>query len=161
MRLLGAALVLLGGGLFYRRRRGRELEALALGEALYGDLAALSYRVCVLRQPLPEIVRGLSESGAWEAMWGPLLTALEAGEEGPGTCWQRAAEALPPALEALLAPLGPLLSAGGARLDRAAEAVREDLAAFLRAERQRQAQQGRLTGAVCLAGSCLLILVLL
>ena len=40
-------------------------------------------------------------------------------------------------------------------------AARDALAEFLRQERQRQAQQGRLTAGVCLAGSCFLILMLL
>ena len=37
----------------------------------------------------------------------------------------------------------------------------EELAAYLRAERVKQAQEGRLTAGLCLAGACLLILVLI
>ncbi len=161
MKILGAVLVLLSSGLVYRRRRGWETEELRLGEALYGDLAVLGYRICVLRQPLPELLSGhLADSAAWDGLWGPLLRALETGEEGAPACWRQAAEALPPRLGTYLAPLGPLLAVGGERLDRAVEETREELAGFLRDERQRQAQQGRLTAAVCLSGAGLLILLL-
>lgn len=161
MRLLGAALVLLSGVIAYRRRRDGETEALRLGEALYGDLAVLGYRICVLRQPVPEILEDcLRPSAAWEALWGPLARALEDREGRLPDCWRRAVEALPPRLAQYLSPMGPLLGVGGERLDRAVEETREELAGFLRAERLRQAQQGRLTAALCLSGACLLILVL-
>ena len=162
MKLIGALLVLLSGALACRRRREEELTALRLGEALYADLGTLGYRICALRQVLPEILAGpLASSAAWDGLWGPLSRDLERGEEDPAACWRRAAEALPERLAAVLSPLGPLLSAGGERLDRAVEAARGSLADFLRLERQRQAQQGRLTAGVCLAGACLLILMLL
>lgn len=162
MKLLGALLVLLSGALACRRRREEELTALRLGEALYADLAVLGCRICALRQVLPEILReGLASSAAWDGLWQPLLRDLERREEDLAACWRRAVAALPERLGAILFPLGPLLSAGGERLDRAVEAARDALAEFLRQERQRQAQQGRLTAGVCLAGSCFLILMLL
>ena len=65
------------------------------------------------------------------------------------------------ALGTVLAPLGPLLPAGGERLAAAIEETREELAGFLRAETARQASRGRVTAALCLSGACLLILVLI
>jgi len=43
----------------------------------------------------------------------------------------------------------------------AIEETREELTRFLRAEQVRQAEQGRITAALCLSGACLLILVLM
>ena len=67
----------------------------------------------------------------------------------------------PSALDAMLAPLGPLLPEGGEPLERAVEETREELTGFAGEERARQAAAGRLTAAVCLSGACLAILVLM
>ena len=50
---------------------------------------------------------------------------------------------------------------GGERLAEAIEETREELTRFLRAERERQAAEGRVTAALCLSGASLLILVLI
>ena len=63
-------------------------------------------------------------------------------------------------MERYLAPLGPLLPAGGERLAAAIEETREELAGFLRAETARQASRGRVTAALCLSGACLLMMML-
>lgn len=70
-------------------------------------------------------------------------------------------EALPVPLGSILAPMGPLLPAGGERLGAAIDETREELTRFLQTEEERQGQAGRLTAGVCLSGACLLILVLI
>lgn len=162
MRFAGAVLILSGGWLCagLRRREGRRL--LALCEALTGDLAVLAWRVCVCREPVPRIIEtALWESGAADRLWRPLHGALAAGERSLPECWRGAAAQLGEPLDRMLEPLGPLLPVGGDRLDRAVEETREELTGFLRAERARQAQDGRIAAALCLSGASLLVLVLM
>ena len=52
-------------------------------------------------------------------------------------------------------------AAGDETFSRAVEETREELTGYLRAETARQASQGRITMALCLAGAGLVILVLL
>lgn len=161
MRGLGAALILLGSGMAWVLHRREATLALRLGEVLTGDLAVLRYHVCTCRDPLPEILRlHLAEGPGAECFWGPLLDKL--GAERPlEACWAEAAGALPPPLDRVLTPIGPLLAAGGGLTGRAIEEAREELAGFTRAEHIRQVQSGRLSAALCLSGACLLILVLI
>ena len=148
-----------GGWCLLRRQEGREV--LALARALLDDLAVLGYRVRVCRMPLPELLEELDGPGA-EKLWTPLLERLRRadGDTLP-QCWAEAAAGLPEPLERIMAPLGDLLSVGGARLDRAVEETREELTGFLREETARQAEQGRIHAALCLSGTCLAVLVLL
>lgn len=163
MRILGALLVLAGAGGFCLRRRQEDLLPVRLGRALLGDLAVLRCRICLGRSPLPQILEEDLRSGLgarW--LWIPLKEALaQPGDGGLPGCWAGAVRTLPGHLAALLAPLGPLLPQGGERLGEAIEETREELAGFLRAETARQADRGRVTAALCLAGACLVILVLL
>ena len=155
MRWLGALLVLAGAGGGFVLVRQQSLLPMRLAQALLVDLGVLSGRICWARKPL---AAGL---GA-RFLWGPLLTLLEQerGHSLPD-CWARAADSMPPPLNSLLAPLGPLLPAGGPALARAIEETREELTGFLREERARQAAEGRLAAALCLSGACFLILVLM
>ena len=163
MRVLGALLILSGAAGACLLLRREQLLPLRLGRALLGDLAVLSYQIRVCRAPLPEILEGpLSRGPGAQRLWGPLLERLEAeGEQGIADCWSRAVRPLPPPLGKLLAPLGPLLPAGGEPLSAAIEETREELTRFLREETVRQAAQSRITTALCLAGACLVILVLI
>ena len=95
------------------------------------------------------------------ALWGPLLVLLGEETESLPVCWGRVCRGLPAPLDAMLAPLGPLLPGGGKTLERAIEETREELTGFAGEERLRQAAAGRLTAAVCLSGACLGILVLM
>jgi len=54
-----------------------------------------------------------------------------------------------------------MVPAGGACLSAAIEETREELTGFLREETARQAARSRITTALCLAGACLVILVLI
>ena len=160
-KLAGAALLFCGAGgwCLLRRRAGREV--LALARALLEDLAVLGHRIRLCRTPLPELLEELDGPGA-DRFWRPLLERLERAEgETLGQCWTAAAAELPEALERIMAPLGALLSVGGARLDEAVEETREELTGFLREETARQADQGRIHAALCLSGTCLAVLVLL
>lgn len=163
MRWLGALLVLAGAGGGWLLTRRESLGPQRLARALLVDLGVLADGVCCLRRPLPDILReDLREGEGAVWLWRPLLAALE-GETGrslPG-CWAGAAGALPAPLDGMLAPLGPLLPAGGEALRRAIEETREELTGFWREERARQAASARLTAAVWLSGACLLILVLI
>ena len=158
MRAMGTVLVLLGAAGAYLLRRRQELRPLQVGQALLGDLAVLRFAICVRRMPLPRVL------GENLSLWGPLLAKLRENR-GQGVllycCWDSTVVALPGELPRILAPLGPLLPAGGERLGAAIDETREELAAYLRAERVKQAQEGRLTAGLCLAGACLLILVLI
>ena len=155
MRALGAALVLLGAAGGYLLRRREQLLPVRLGRAV------LDYQIRFRRRPLPALLAGMEGLGArW--LWQPLAEALERQEtEGLPGCWARAAAGLPPPLDRYLAPLGPMVPAGGACLSAAIEETREELTGFLREEAARQAQQGRVTAALCLSGATLLILVLI
>lgn len=162
MKLLGAALLLGSAGAwsFLRRLEGQLL--LRLGRALLEDLAVFRYHVRVCRTPLPELLEEVLDGGPGaDRLWRPLGAIL--GEKGGDLpwCWRMAVRPLPPPLGKLLAPLGPLLPAGGDPLAAAIEETREELTGFLREEAARQAQQGRVTAALCLSGATLLILVLI
>ena len=161
MRGTGALLILLGSAMAWVLHRRETTRAMRIGEALLGDLAVLRYHVCVCRDPLPEIL-GTQLCGGLgaEHFWGPLLDRLE--EEKPlALCWAEAAGALPAPLDRMLAPVGPMLAAGGGLAERSIEETREELTRFIRAEHIRQVQSGRLSAALCLSGACLLILVLI
>ena len=163
MKITGAVLLLLGalGYCLLRRREG--MLPLRLGRALLRDLALLHSHVCLRRTPLPQILEEVLTAGlgaVW--LWEPLANGLRAMEESSlPQCWTQAVQALPSSLGGLLAPLGPLLPQGGERLGEAIEETREELARFLREETARQADQRRVTAGLCLAGVCLVILVLL
>ena len=163
MKALGALLVLWGAGYLYCLRRRESLLPVRIGQAVLTDLAVLRYQVCVCRRPLPEICAAfLTEGLGSQYLWAPLGRRLaEPGEYTLAECWAGAASNLPPPLDRQLAPLGPLLCAGGDRLAAAIEETREEMTRFLRAEAVRQAEQRRVTAAVCLAGACLVILVLI
>lgn len=161
MKLLGALLLLGSAGAwsFLRRREGQ--LPLRLGRALLEDLAVLRYHVQVCRTPLPELLEEvLAEGPGADRLWRPLGSFLEEGDALP-RCWSRAVRTLPPPLGKLLAPLGPLLPAGGEALAAAIEETREELTRFLWEETARQAAQSRITTALCLAGASLTILVLI
>ena len=163
MRALGAALVLWGAGRLYCIRRRESTLPLRVGQAVLADLAVLRYQVCVCRRPLPEIC-GLFPPDSLGALllWEPLGRCLgETAEMTLPDCWAKALAGLPPPLAGYLAPLGPLLAAGGERLAAAIEETREEMTRYLRSETARQAEQGRVTAALCLSGACLLILVLM
>ena len=139
MKLLGALLLLGSAGAWSLLRRREGQLPLRLGRALLEDLAVFRYHVQVCRTPLPELLEEVTLP----------------------RCWSRAVRTLPPPLGKLLAPLGPLLPAGGETLAAAIEETREELTRFLREETARQAAQSRITTALCLAGASLTILVLI
>jgi len=163
MKILGALLVLWGAGGFYFQRRREALLPIRTARALLADLAVLRYQVCVCRAPLPEICTDMLREGLGaQYLWGPLGQSLQdAGEPTLSRCWAKVADGLPPPLDRLLAPLGPLLPVGGERLAGVIEETREELARFSREESARQAGQGRILAALCLSGACLVILVLI
>jgi len=161
MRVLGALLIFWGAGCLYLQYRRAQLLPVQVGRAILDDLAVVGYQIRFCRSPLPDILEGTQGPGA-DWLWRPLLERLRAqGERGLPWCWREAAEALPPPLGRYLAPLGPLLPAGGERLAAAIEETREELTGFLREETARQASKGRVTAALCLSGACLLVLVLI
>ena len=162
MRGVGALLILCAAGCGFALERGRSLHPLRLAQALAVELGILSAGVCRSRRPLPELLAGeLGQGAGAAALWGPLLALLEQGAGPLSVCWGQACRDLPPPLDTMLAPLGPLLPAGGQALERAIEETREELTRFAGEERKRQAAAGRLTAAVCLSGACLAILVLM
>lgn len=162
MKLLGALLVLGAAGCWCLCRRREGLLPIRLGRAVWNDLAVFRYQIQVCRTPLPELLEEyLSDSPAAEQLWRPLLVLLAKERDPLPRCWEMAVRPLPPPIRKLLAPLGPLLPAGGAPLARAIEETREELTRFLRDESVRQASRCRVTAALCLAGACLVILVLL
>ena len=161
MKGLGILLVLWGTGYFCLQQRRDGLLPVQVGRAILDDLSVVGYQIRVCRTPLPDILEGAHGLGA-DWLWRPLLERLRSeGARGLPWCWQETAAALPPPLDRYLAPLGPLLPAGGERLAAAIEETREELAGFLRDETDRQASRGRVTAALCLSGACLLILVLI
>ena len=162
MKLLGAALLLGSAGAwsFLQRREGQ--LPIRLGRALAEDLAVFRYHIQVCRTPLPELLEEvLTEGPGAERLWRPLRDLLWEGRDPLPRCWRMAVRPLPPPLGKLLAPLGPLLPAGGDPLAAAIEETREELTRFLREETVRQAARSRITTALCLAGACLVILVLI
>ncbi len=161
MKLAGAVLVLLGGGLGYGLCRRQATLAMRVGEALLGDLAVLSYHVCVCREALPVILAEYLGEGLGAVWFWKRLGEALGGERDLAACWAGAAAALPPPLDRMLLALGPLLAAGDELLRRGIEETREELTGFLRAERAKQTQEGRMTAALCLSGASLLILVLI
>lgn len=165
MRALGTVLVLLGGVGLWMQLRREALRPIRVGRAILSDLALLRLEVCTRRRSLPELLETTLDQGLGaETLWRPLGERIRrgrgAGESLPA-CWAGAVEALPVPLGSILAPMGPLLPAGGERLGAAIDETREELTRFLQTEEERQGQAGRLTAGVCLSGACLLILVLI
>jgi hypothetical protein len=162
MKLLGAMLLLGSAGAWGLRRKRENMLPLEIGRALLRDLAVLRYHIQICRTPLPEVLTGLLPDGLGQAwFWAPLAERLRREGACLPECWQETAQNLPPPLDRLLAPIGPLLPAGDETFSRAVEETREELTGYLRAETARQASQGRITMALCLAGAGLVILVLL
>jgi len=120
------------------------------------------YQIQVRRTPLPRLLAEVLTDGLGaERLWTPLSDLLARDGASLPDSWQTAVRNLPPPLDRLLAPVGPLLCAGGEPLARAVEETREELTSFLREETARQASRSRVTAALCLGGASLLILVLL
>lgn len=162
MRILGAVLLLGGAGLWCLLRRREGMLPVRVGRALLEDLAVLGYQIRVRRTPLPELLEEVLAQGLGAAfLWGALLERLREEEATLPACWEASVRELPPPLDKLLLPLGPLLSEGGEALAGAVEETREELTGFLREETARQASQGRINAALSMAGACLAILVLL
>lgn len=162
MKLLGALLVMGAAGRWCLLKRREGMRPIRMGRAILNDLAIFRYQVQVRRTPLPELLEEyLTDSPAAGQLWRPLLEFLSEERDSLPQCWQKAVEPLPAPVRKLLAPLGPLLPAGGKPLADAIEETREELTRFLRDESVRQASQSRVTAALCLAGACLVILVLL
>ena len=162
MKLLGAALLLASAGLWSLLRRRERMLPLEIGRALLEDLAVLRYQIQICRTPLLEVLADRLPDGPGRRwLWKPLSDLLACEGAALPACWQAAADGLPGPLDRLLAPIGPLLPAGGEIFARAVEETREELTGFIRAEHIRQVQSGRLSAALCLSGACLLILVLI
>lgn len=162
MKLLGAALLLGSAGAWSLLQRREGQMPIRLGRALAEDLAVFRYHIQVCRTPLPELLEEvLTEGPGAERLWRPLRDLLSEGREPLPRCWRMAVRPLPPPLGKLLAPLGPLLPAGGEPLSAAIEETREELTRFLREETARQAARSRIATALCLAGASLVILVLI
>jgi len=155
--------MILGSAWYWCLFRRREAQVpICLGRALLNDLAVFRYQIQTCRTPLPELLEAyLTEGPAANTFWRPLGELLAEEKYPLPWCWQEAAGSLPPPVRRLLAPLGPLLPAGGEALSEAIEETREELTRYIREETVRQATQGRITAALCLAGSSLVILVLL
>jgi len=162
MKLLGA-LLLLGSAGFWCLFHRREAQApIRLGRALLNDLAIFRYQVQTCRTPLPELLEDyLTDSPAAAVLWNPLRILLSEERYSLPQCWQITVLPLPPPVRKLLAPLGPLLPAGGEPLSSAIEETREELTRYIRDETVRQTAQNRISTALCLAGAGLVILVLL
>ena len=161
MKVLGALLILLGaGGCCFQHRREGQLP-LEIGRALLEDLAVLRCQICLRRMPLPQILEEMLLDGLGaQWLWSPLSESF-GGEHSLPQCWARTIEQLPDPLGRILSPLGQMLPQGGQRLGDAIEETREELSRFLRTETARQAEKDRVTAAVCLAGACMTILVLI
>ena len=161
MKVLGALLILLGAGscCLLHRREGQ--LPLKIGRALLEDLSVLRCQICVQRMPLPQILDETLPKGLGaQWLWIPLSKRLER-ESGLPQCWAQAMEQLPDPLGRILSPLGQILPQGGERLGEAIEETREELSRFLRTETARQADKDRVTAAICFAGACMTILVLI
>lgn len=162
MKLAGA-LLLLGGAAWWSLLRRREgMEPVKAGRALLEDLAVLRCQIEICRTPMPELLRDMLSGGpGGDMLWKPLEAMLAREGAYLPECWREAVGGLPPPLDRMLAPIGPLLPAGGEALGEAVEETREELARFLQEESVRQAARSRVTAALCLSGAGLVILVLL
>ena len=162
MKALGVLMVLGSAGGWCLLRYQVGLLPLRLGRALLNDLAVFRYQIQTCRTPLPELLEVyLTDGIAAEALWHPLREMLSEEPCSLCQCWREAVDPLPISIRKTLEPLGPLLSTGDEPLARAIEETREELTRFLREETVRQAAQCRITAALCLAGACLVVLVLL
>ena len=163
MKLVGSFLILWSAGICFLLHRRESRVPILLGQALLADLAVLKSRVCTACMPLPQILESeLSAGIAAQYLWRPLRLRLQGGDGAClEACWRLAAAQLPPPMDRMLFPLGPMLSRGEAYLGCVIDETREELTGFLRAERQRRAAADRITAALCLSGASLVILVLI
>lgn len=160
MKVLGVVLTVLGAFLGVGQFRRQSLSELRLGRALTYDLAVMKREICISRRTIPAICLALQEGGAGEIFWEPLRDSIEKRDMPVQNCWEAVTRQLPDRFSVRLAPLGPLLGAGGADLGKAIDEVREELLQDLRAAEQNMSASMRLACAVCFSGACFLILML-
>ena len=127
----------------------------------------LRRQICLCRLPCPPFWQRSCVAGRGpRPFWEPLARQLERAQAGEGVSLppvlgRRQSGSCPSRWGKLLAPLGPLLPAGGGALARAIDETREELTRYLRREQERQSMAARLTAAACLSGAALVILVLI
>ena len=160
MKLLGAALVLCGGMLTAFGLRQKEREKLLWLESLLNDLSILRREICVLRTPLPLLLRDLAASASAAASFWDNFLAILSGRT-VAQAWEQALLRLPEDIRRSLLPVGGAISKGGCDLAAVIDETREELAGYLRAEKLRQAAQGRIETALCLSAAGLAVLVLI
>ena len=162
MKLMGAMLILLGGGGSYLLWKKQIWELTALYRCLLRDLSVLSWNICVRKRMLPDILATCFGDGpAARLFWNPLQGKLAQRRENLAESWRESAAALPDPLPQLMGALGDVVCVGGDVLRGAIEETREELTGLLHEQQQRAAQQGRLVAAICLSGALTLILVLI
>jgi len=164
MKLLGAALIL-SGSLLVRTRLllARRRERQALRESI-AALEYLSRELSCSLLPLPRLLerRGL---GAYaDGLFSHTLALHAADGDVPlALCWRAAAERLPLAA-AERETLARTAEAFGGTEESALAALRGGISALraaLAERRREERQSGRLTGALCLSGGALLVILLL
>lgn len=162
LRVAGAACVLAGGVLLRAamlapsRRRMRAARRLS---AAFGQLAQ---RISVTLAPLPRLLRGIRAGEDADEFFGRVLRALDGGETLE-RAWSAAADALPLDEDAreTVRLLGAQLDGGEESVLRALYAAARALEAQSAQLRAEQAARERLTGAMCLAGSVMLLILAL
>ena len=163
MKLTGCLLILWAAGQGCLSARKRMLEPLRLAQALAEDLAVLKSLACTGQFSLLRILeQDLAGGFGGAKLWLPLSRALKtAPAPSLPRLWQHYTAALPQPLDKFLSPLGSLLGAGGKELAVAINETREELAGFIRTERQTQAAKQKLSTAMWFSAAMLMILVLI
>lgn len=160
MRIMGAALILLGavyGYLVYRRSAIRTLELL---RSLADDLPLLRCKICVHRCALPTILtEDLGRGISGVCLWLPLAQRIAKRRDSLSVCWEQTMDELPLLVAQRLAPLGKLLPVGGDALSKAIEEVHRELLHLAREQEEQQQIKLRLSAAVSVSAAVLLILM--
>lgn len=158
LKVLGMALVLLGGFGVRRSLLAERLADIRLGEELCAGLDRLEQGIFRLRLPLPGILLACEERSALScALWREVRLGVE-GEQEFLTVWDRAAGRLPAPYRDLLLPLGQVLT-GGERQDLLL-LTREEVHRAVEEKRRRKGEEDRLITALCLSAAGLLAVVL-
>ena len=168
LRLVGALLLLLSGGLLGLGAAGQLGEHVRCLQALDGALERMERELAFRLTPMPELLSRLARSTPDPA--GALFAQCLAGfdrleEEGLAGLWRQAVQAAKLPLEReeldLLIGLGEVLGRyDGAGQQEAVAAVRLELLPYLRRAEEERTRLGRVYGTLGLTAGAFLVLLL-
>lgn len=162
LRLAGGALILAGGVLLRGALLAGAREELRTLRVMRDALLALEREIALTLSPLPEILSRGGFGTAADAFFFAVHRDIQSGQT-LAEAWADAVQALslPQEQKARFARLGAILGGGEESVRRTLLSVADELSCAIDARERRRQEQERLTTALCLSGSALLVLILI